>query len=49
MFIKLDYSFFSAFDLQVKGAEILNFTLLFSEEKHDQEQETNYQLFFGKY
>ena len=34
--MKLDYFYFSAFELEVKATEIFKYILLFSEERHDQ-------------
>ena len=44
MYIKLDYFYFTAFDLQVKAPEILKYILSLSEEKHGQGLGTNYQV-----
>ena len=45
MYIKLNYSYFTAFDVQVKVTEILKYILPFSRDKNDQGWGTNYQIF----
>ena len=45
---KLDYLYFSAFDLKEKVTEILTNILPFSGETHDHGRETNYQV-LGRY
>ena len=44
MFIELDYSYFSAFDLEMKATKIFKYILHFCEEKHEQKRTSNYQV-----
>ena len=46
--MKIDYFYFSAFDLEVKATEILKYILHFSGKKHGQGREINNQV-LGKY
>ena len=48
MYIKLDYFYSLAFDLEIKVTEILKYILPFSGEEHGQGWGTNYQV-LGKY
>ncbi len=50
MYIKLDYFYFSAFDLELKLTDILNYILPFSEGNTDMSKGhiTNYQV-LGRY
>ena len=45
MHIKLDYFYFSTFDLDVKTTKILKYILPFHGEKHDQGRWTNHQIY----
>ena len=44
MYIKLDYFYFLAFDLEVKSIEIIKYARPFAGEKHDQKCGINYQF-----